>query len=140
MVIKLIIQNLHLKREIKMKKIIVISALLVVMFAILYRVYAINSVKIAELNNLSVTVHQQYGNGVQQNSRVKIYNSSGTELRSMLTNSQGLAIFLSFNQPLGNYKIKAWYPDLPNDQQGVEKNVFWDGIALDENVNLGPVY
>ncbi len=123
-----------------MKKKIVFTTMLIILSTLIFKVYASNSKISDDLNNLSVTVHKEYGYGLQPNARVKIYTSSGSELNSMLTNSVGIAIFLNFNQPIGNYKIKVWYPDLPNDQQNAEKIVFWDGVALDAHINLGPVY
>ncbi len=123
-----------------MKKKIVFTTMLIFLSALIFKVYAFDSKISDDLNNLSVTVHKEYGNGLQPNVRVKICNSSGTVLRSMLTNSVGIAIFLNFNEPLGNYTIKVWFPDLPNDQQNAEKIVFWDGVALDAHINLGPVY
>ncbi len=91
-------------------------------------------------NYLTITIYQQFGSGVQQGVEVVVYNANQTQIYSGTTNSLGRFIILNFNQPIGYYTIKAWYPPRSNDQQYAELTFIFVGNPTDKNLNLGPVY
>ncbi|MFZ1320043.1 MAG: hypothetical protein WAT71_00660 [Ignavibacteria bacterium] len=86
-----------------------------------------------------VTVYQTGGSTIQANAEVIVENSNGNTVKSGTTNSSGIVSW-SWDQPYGNYTVKAWYPTRPLDGQSAQNTVNYSGSSIYTSVTLGPNY
>lgn len=86
-----------------------------------------------------VTVYQTGGTSTQANAEVIVENSNGNTVKSGTTNSSGIASWI-WDQPNGNYTIKAWYPDRLLDGQSAQNTVNYSGATIYTSVTMGPNY
>ena len=125
-----------------MKKMMIISS--VILFAIM-TAFVING-RSDSGNNTStplptfqVTVYQTSSTTPQNLAEVIVENSSGTQVKRGTSDSYGIVSWV-WDQPNGDYTIKAWYPARPNDQQTAQKTVTYSGASIYTTITLGPVY
>ena len=125
-----------------MKKIFLISSVILFVFMTAFMING-NSVSKDNSNTpfptFQVTVYQTNGTTIQPNARVKIYDSNNSEIESKITNSSGIASWV-WTYGYGDYTVKAWYPDLPNDGQNAQRVVTYSGASIYTTLNLGPNY
>ena len=123
-----------------MKKIFLISSVILFVFM---TAFVINGNSVSKDNSntpfptFQVTVYQTNGTTVQPNARVKIFDSNNNQIETQLTNSSGIVSWV-WTHPYGDYTIKAWYPDPPNDGQSAQRTVTYSGASIYTTLNLGP--
>ena len=116
----------------------------VILFAIM-TAFVINGNSVSKDNSntpfptFQVTVYQTSSTTPQNLAEVIVENSSGTEVKRGTSDSYGIVSWV-WDQPNGDYTIKAWYPARPNDQQTVQKTVTYSGASIYTTITLGPVY
>ena len=121
------------------KKIYVTSAFVIVLITALILNQNIFSNISMPYPTFQVTVYQTSSTTPQNLAEVIVENSSGTEVKRGTSDSYGIVSWV-WDQPNGDYTIKAWYPARPNDQQTVQKTVTYSGASIYTTITLGPVY
>ena len=126
-----------------MKKIFLISSVILFVFMTAFMI----SGRSDSGNNTStplptfqVTVYQTASTTPQGYAEVIIENSSGATVKTGTTYSTTGIVSWVWDQPNGDYTIKAWYPARPNDQQSAQKTVTYSGASIYTTITLGPVY
>ncbi len=133
--------NINLKNTSTMKrKILISSALFIVMItALIINQNIFSKTESLPYPTFQVTVYQTASSTPQANVRVRVYNSSDVQVETAITNSSGIVSW-PWTHPTGDYTVKVWYPDQPNDGQNGQRVVTYSGADVITTVTLGPVY